>query len=122
MDFDLSEEQRLLQDSLARLLADRYGFEQRKEYMKSPGGWSREMWSSYAELGLLGLPFVPMIAPAAWPYAVASGAIHVVYFTLVAAAYRSGDMGLAYPIMRGTAPRAVSGPGKVGGLAGMPLF
>ena len=57
MDFDLTEEQRLLQDSLARLLADRYGFEQRKEHMKSPGGWSREMWSSYAELGLLGLPF-----------------------------------------------------------------
>jgi pimeloyl-CoA dehydrogenase small subunit len=42
---------------LARLLADRYGFEQRKEYMKSPEGWSRAMWSSYAELGLLGLPF-----------------------------------------------------------------
>lgn len=57
MDFDLTEEQRLLQDSLARLLADRYGFEQRKEYMKSPEGWSRERWSSYAELGLLGLPF-----------------------------------------------------------------
>ena len=57
MDFDLTEEQRLLQDSLARLLGDRYGFEQRKEYMKSPDGWSREMWSSYAELGLLGLPF-----------------------------------------------------------------
>jgi pimeloyl-CoA dehydrogenase small subunit len=57
MDFDLTEEQRLLQDSLARLLADRYGFEQRKDYMKSSEGWSREMWSSYAELGLLGLPF-----------------------------------------------------------------
>src|SRR5918998_882040 len=57
MDFDLTEEQRLLQDSLARLLADRCGFEQRKEYMKAPGGWSREMWSSYAELGLLGLPY-----------------------------------------------------------------
>lgn len=57
MDFDLTEEQRLLQDSLARLLTDRYGFEQRKECMKSPEGWSREMWSSYAELGLLGLPF-----------------------------------------------------------------
>ena len=57
MDFDLTEEQRLLQDSLARLLGDRYGFEQRKQYMKSPEGWSRELWSSYAELGLLGLPF-----------------------------------------------------------------
>jgi pimeloyl-CoA dehydrogenase small subunit len=57
MDFDLTEEQRLLQDSVARLLADRYTFEQRKAYMKTPEGWSREIWSAYAELGLLGLPF-----------------------------------------------------------------
>jgi pimeloyl-CoA dehydrogenase small subunit len=57
MDFDLSEEQRLLQDSLAKLLGDRYGFEQRKAYMKTPEGWSREIWAAYAELGLLGLPF-----------------------------------------------------------------
>ena len=47
MDFDLTEEQRLLQASLARLLGDRYGFEQRKAYMKSPDGWSREMWSRW---------------------------------------------------------------------------
>jgi pimeloyl-CoA dehydrogenase small subunit len=57
MDFDLSEEQRLLQDSVAKLLADKYGFEQRKAYMKTPEGWSREVWSQFAELGLLGLPF-----------------------------------------------------------------
>jgi pimeloyl-CoA dehydrogenase small subunit len=57
MDFDLTEEQRLLQDSVARLLGDRYGFEQRKGYMKSPDGWSREIWGQFAELGLLGLPF-----------------------------------------------------------------
>src|SRR3954464_5382969 len=57
MDFDLTEEQRLLQDSVARLLADKYGFEQRKTYMKTPEGWSREVWAQYAELGLLGLPF-----------------------------------------------------------------
>ncbi|WP_043339701.1 acyl-CoA dehydrogenase family protein [Belnapia moabensis] len=57
MDFDLTEEQRLLQDSVARLLGDKYGFEQRKAYMKSADGWSREVWSQYAELGLLGLPF-----------------------------------------------------------------
>jgi pimeloyl-CoA dehydrogenase small subunit len=57
MDFDLTEEQRLLQDSVARLLGDKYGFEQRKAYMKSPEGWSREVWAQYAELGLLGLPF-----------------------------------------------------------------
>jgi pimeloyl-CoA dehydrogenase small subunit len=57
MDFDLSEDQTLLQDSVRRLLADRYGFEQRKAYMASEQGWSREVWAQYAELGLLGLPF-----------------------------------------------------------------
>jgi pimeloyl-CoA dehydrogenase small subunit len=57
MDFDLSEEQRLLQESLGRLLADRYAFEQRKVYAQAADGWSRELWAHYAELGLLGLPF-----------------------------------------------------------------
>src|SRR5438270_2562808 len=57
MDFDLSEEQRLLQDSVGRLLADRYGFERRSSYAGAAEGWSRELWARYAELGLLGLPF-----------------------------------------------------------------
>ncbi|GIX11963.1 acyl-CoA dehydrogenase family protein [Elioraea sp.] len=57
MDFDLSEDQRLLRDSLTRLLGDRYGFEARKGYAREPEGWSRAMWAAYAELGLLGLPF-----------------------------------------------------------------
>lgn len=57
MDFELSDEQRLLQDSVTRLLADRYSFEQRKTYLKSPQGFSTALWSQYAELGLLGLPF-----------------------------------------------------------------
>jgi pimeloyl-CoA dehydrogenase small subunit len=57
MDFDLSEDQRLLQDSLGKLLKDKYGFEQRKAVIKSGAGWSREVWAAYAELGLLGMPF-----------------------------------------------------------------
>src|SRR5215469_621167 len=57
MDFDLSEEQRLLKESLDRLIGDRYAFEQRKGYTQNPEGWSRELWAQYAELGLLGLPF-----------------------------------------------------------------
>ena len=57
MDFDLSEEQRLLKESLDRLIGDRYAFEQRKSYAQAPEGWSRELWAQYAELGLLGLPF-----------------------------------------------------------------
>ncbi len=55
MDFELSEEQRLIKDSLERLLADHYEFEARKTYMQA--GFSRELWSKYAELGILGLPF-----------------------------------------------------------------
>lgn len=57
MDFDLSEEQRLLKDSVDRLMANRYDFESRQLYAKEPEGWSRELWRAYAELGLLALPF-----------------------------------------------------------------
>ena len=57
MDFELSDEQRLLQDSVTRLLGDRYTFELRKGYLKAPEGFSPALWSQYAELGLLGLPF-----------------------------------------------------------------
>jgi pimeloyl-CoA dehydrogenase small subunit len=57
MDFDLTDEQRLLSDSVDRLLADTYTFEKRKTYLAEPEGWSRALWSQYAELGLLGLPF-----------------------------------------------------------------
>src|SRR5260370_36078752 len=57
MDFGLTEEQRLLRDSIDRLLADHYTFDKRKGYLVEPEGWSRALWSQYAELGLLGLPF-----------------------------------------------------------------
>ena len=57
MDFDLNDDQRLLKDSVDRLIADRYGFDHRRGFMAEPGGWSRSMWAQFAELGLLGLPF-----------------------------------------------------------------
>jgi pimeloyl-CoA dehydrogenase small subunit len=57
MDFDFTEEQRLLRDSIDRLLADHYAFDKRRAYLAEPEGWSRTLWSQYAELGLLGLPF-----------------------------------------------------------------
>ncbi len=57
MDFDLSEEQSILKDSLDRLLADTYGFEERKRHMKADEGWSTEAWNRYAEMGLMALPF-----------------------------------------------------------------
>src|SRR5260221_4827080 len=57
MDFDFTDEQRLLRDSVDRLLADRYAFDKRRGYLAEPEGWSRALWTQYAELGLLGLPF-----------------------------------------------------------------
>src|SRR5258706_693966 len=57
MDFDFTEEQRLLPDSVVRLLADHSAFDKRKGYLAEPEGWSRALWAQYAELGLLGLPF-----------------------------------------------------------------
>ena len=53
---------------------------------------------------LLFLPGLPLPAAASWPWLLASGLIHVVYFVLVARAYQGTDLGLAYPLMRGTAP------------------
>jgi pimeloyl-CoA dehydrogenase small subunit len=57
MDFDLSEEQRMLKESVDRLVAERYSFEQRKAYGKEAGGWNRDLWKQYADMGLLSVPF-----------------------------------------------------------------
>jgi pimeloyl-CoA dehydrogenase small subunit len=57
MDFELTDEQRLLRESVDRLLADHYSFGQRRGYLAEPEGWSTHLWSRYAEQGLLGLPF-----------------------------------------------------------------
>ncbi len=56
MDFELSEDQRLLKDSISRLLSDTYGFAARRGYMAEANGYSAKLWEQYAELGLLGLP------------------------------------------------------------------
>src|SRR3979411_2459461 len=57
MDFDLSEEQRLLKESVDGLLNDSYDFDARKKYGAEKGGWSKAVWGKLAEQGLLGLPF-----------------------------------------------------------------
>src|SRR6202048_1783342 len=57
MDFDLSEEQRLLKESVDGLLGSSYDFDARKKYMKEKGGWSKAIWGKLAEQGLLGLSF-----------------------------------------------------------------
>ena len=55
MDFNLTKEQEQLADTVQRFVAREYGFEARKAIRKSADGFSREVWSKLAELGLLGL-------------------------------------------------------------------
>ncbi len=57
VDLDLTDEQRLLGDTLNGLLEKRYDPKTRLELLDSELGWSRDMWRQYAELGLLGLTF-----------------------------------------------------------------
>lgn len=57
MDFDLTEEQVLLRDTVSRFLADNFPFEKRQAIIDTPPGYSQEHWHSLAELGVLALPF-----------------------------------------------------------------
>ncbi|SEQ39294.1 Acyl-CoA dehydrogenase [Azotobacter beijerinckii] len=57
MDFQLTEEQQMLQDTVARLVRDSYGFEQREQFYRSEAGFSRAFWQQLGELGLTGVPF-----------------------------------------------------------------
>ena len=57
MDFEPSDDQRLLVESVTRMLSNTYSFAQRKGYMTLPEGYSPAVWSQFAEQGLLGLPF-----------------------------------------------------------------
>jgi len=57
MDFELSEEQRQLSDSVGRYLNDHYDFESRKRVIHSERGASDAVWKQFAELGVLSIPF-----------------------------------------------------------------
>lgn len=46
--------------------------------------------------------------PSAWPYIAASVVIHVAYYVSLAGAYRHGELGLTYPLMRGLGPTLVA--------------
>lgn len=56
MDIMLSDEQRLLKESVERFIADEYGFEQRKGWVADAPGYAAANWSTFAELGWLALP------------------------------------------------------------------
>lgn len=61
-----------------------------------------------ALIALVALPFLPVPAPASWPYLAVSASLQVGYLGLLVRVYRTIDMSLAYPLMRGCAPLAVA--------------
>jgi drug/metabolite transporter (DMT)-like permease len=77
-------------------LAVRAGRDRRRETMLLVAG--------AAVLAVAALPFLPQPRAAAWPFLAVSAVLHVVYFALIAEAYSHGEVSLAYPLMRGTAP------------------
>ena len=57
MDFDLTDEQRMLAESVQRLVAGAYpDLEARKAYRAEPKGYAAANWAAMAEMGLLALP------------------------------------------------------------------
>ncbi len=57
MNFEFTEEQTMLRESLSRFLRDKYDFDSRQAILQSDEGWSREIWNRMAQMGLMGAAF-----------------------------------------------------------------
>ena len=57
MNFEHTEDRRMLADSLNRFIAEQYAFETRDRIAKSPEGFSIDIWRQFAELGVIGALF-----------------------------------------------------------------
>ncbi|WP_321801606.1 acyl-CoA dehydrogenase [Caballeronia sp. J97] len=57
MNFQHTEDRRMLADSLNRFIAEQYGFHARDEIARSQEGFSRDMWRRFCELGIVGMFF-----------------------------------------------------------------
>ncbi|MBO9558998.1 MAG: acyl-CoA dehydrogenase family protein [Caulobacter sp.] len=58
MDFNFTEEQSMVRDTVASFLQDKYDFETRRKIVNSEAGWRQDYWKAFAEeLGILGASF-----------------------------------------------------------------
>ena len=57
MDFQLNEEQQMLQDTVGRLVRGEYSFEKRLAFSETDLGFSADFWKQLSELGLTAVPF-----------------------------------------------------------------
>jgi alkylation response protein AidB-like acyl-CoA dehydrogenase len=54
MNFEHTEDRRMLADTLGRFVREEYGFDARDRIAKSPQGYSPQAWRQFAELGVIG--------------------------------------------------------------------
>jgi len=59
-------------------------------------------------MGLVAVPFLPWIEPAAWKFLATSVIVHIAYYTFLLKAYSYGDLSHTYPIARGLGPLLVA--------------
>lgn len=57
MDFEFNDEQKMLNETVTRFVAETYNFQSREHALKTSEGWSRDAYAGLAEMGLLALPF-----------------------------------------------------------------
>lgn len=57
MDFSITEDQTMLQDSVAKFIQNDYDFDGRQKAASSELGFSKQRWTEFAELGLTAVPF-----------------------------------------------------------------
>ncbi|MFM0328279.1 acyl-CoA dehydrogenase family protein [Paraburkholderia strydomiana] len=57
MNFQHTEDRRMLADTLNRFVSEQYRFETRDRIARSPQGFSPDLWSRFAELGIIGALF-----------------------------------------------------------------
>jgi drug/metabolite transporter (DMT)-like permease len=64
-------------------------------------------------MGIVMLVFFALPSTSSLPYAILSGVLHTGYNLFLARSYRTGDLGLVYPVARGTAPLITLGASYV---------
>ena len=57
MDFNLSEEQKLIRNAVDKFIRNDYSFDARKKVLAEENGFSRAHWQQFADMGWLGIPF-----------------------------------------------------------------
>ncbi|MDR3358096.1 MAG: DMT family transporter [Desulfovibrio sp.] len=73
------------------------------------GGTDKLLETSLKALGgalltLCCIPFLPLPAPASWPFLAGTACIHLFYYLFMAFAYKNSDMSYVYTLMRGSSP------------------